>query len=143
MTFIQTLFCLELTCFKTSFMHFTILVEWKMLWLNVKKKSLYMIYIYLYDWLSMLWHCHITTSEYQIRDAWIVDMAGFRILDNPASNIRQILDQIRILNSTVFRNHVSGQVPWLTCLQRWTMIVTSDRDWIRHEFCSQTSFSVI
>ena len=64
----------------------------------------------------------------EFRNAQIVKMARFQIPDNPISSIRQIPDQIRILNSTVFRNHVSGLVPWLTCIQRWTVIVTSDRE---------------
>ena len=48
------------------------------------------------------------------KDALVVKIAGFKTPDNPASNIRQIPDRIRILNSTVFRNQVSSLVPWLT-----------------------------
>ena len=56
-------------------------------------------------------------------DAQIVKMVGFWIPDNPSSSIRWIPDRIRILNSTVFRSHVSSLVPWLTYVHSWIVIV--------------------
>ena len=61
--------------------------------------------------------------ELSDRDERTVKMAGFRIPDNPANSIRDL-----ILNPTVFTNKVSSPVPWLTKAQRWVMIVTPDRN---------------